>query len=111
VSLFFIHLTFPSVLIAFTYVVVSLSLDSPAAYVSGLSKLFLHAQLLDEHSKAITSVAPAYAALPADIRSAADKKLKRVSQFFATVVLTFVIRDLSQLLDKYAKKCEKWLAE
>ncbi|KAJ7293316.1 hypothetical protein C8J57DRAFT_22450 [Mycena rebaudengoi] len=64
-----------------------------------------------EHSKAITSVAPAYAALPADIRSAADKKLKRVSQFFATVVLTFVIRDLSQLLDKYAKKCEKWLAE
>ncbi|KAJ6604388.1 hypothetical protein DFH09DRAFT_1242391 [Mycena vulgaris] len=89
------------------------NLDSPAAYVAGLRKLFLHAQLLDEHSKAITSqpVAPAYAAFPADIRAAADKKLKRASQFFATVVLTFVIRDLSQLLDKYAKKCEKWLAE
>ncbi|KAJ7706455.1 hypothetical protein B0H17DRAFT_919811 [Mycena rosella] len=89
------------------------NLDSPAAYVAGLRKLFLHVQLLDEHSKAITSqpVAPAYAAFPADIRVAADKKLKRVSQFFATVVLTFVIRDLSQLLDKYAKKCEKWLAE
>ncbi|KAJ7042508.1 hypothetical protein C8F04DRAFT_1076174 [Mycena alexandri] len=89
------------------------NLDSPAAYVSGLRRLFLHAQLLDEHSKAISSqpVAPAYAALPADIRGQADKKLKRASQFFATVVLTFVIRDLSQLLDKYAKKCEKWLAE
>ncbi|KAJ7139862.1 hypothetical protein C8R44DRAFT_606228 [Mycena epipterygia] len=89
------------------------NLDSPAAYVSGLRRLFLHVQLLDEHSKAITSqpVAPAYAAFPADIRVAADKKLKRASQFFATVVLTFVIRDLSQLLDKYAKKCEKWLAE
>ncbi|KAJ7169618.1 hypothetical protein C8R46DRAFT_203479 [Mycena filopes] len=89
------------------------NLDSPAAYVSGLRRLFLHAQLLDEHSKAILSqpVAPAYAALPADIRGQADKKLKRASQFFATVVLTFVIRDLSQLLDKYAKKCEKWLAE
>lgn len=81
--------------------------------MSGLRRLFLHAQLLDEHSQAVTSqpVAPVYAALPAEIRNAADKKLKRASQFFATVVLTFVIRDLSQLLDKYAKKCEKWLAE
>ncbi|KAJ7900068.1 hypothetical protein B0H14DRAFT_2331090 [Mycena olivaceomarginata] len=89
------------------------NLDSPAAYVSGLRRLFLHSQLLDEHSQAITSqpVAPVYAALPSDVRTAADKKLKRASQFFATVVLTFVIRDLSQLLDKYAKKCEKWLAE
>ncbi|KAJ7071285.1 hypothetical protein C8F01DRAFT_1206828 [Mycena amicta] len=89
------------------------NLDSPQTYVSGLSRLFLHAQLLDEHSKAITAqpVAPAYAALPPDIRAAADNKLKRASQFFATVVLTFVIRDLSLLLDKYAKKCEKWLAE
>jgi hypothetical protein len=40
-----------------------------------------------------------------------EMKLKRCSEFFASVVLTFVIRDLSQLLDKYAKKCEKWLAE
>jgi len=46
-----------------------------------------------------------------DIRAAAEIKLKRSSEFFASVVLTFVIRDLSQLLDKYAKKCEKWLAE
>ncbi|KAK0198645.1 hypothetical protein F5146DRAFT_1131610 [Armillaria mellea] len=89
------------------------NLDSPAAYVQGLRKLFLHAQLLDEHTKAISCqpVAPAYAAFPADIRAAADIKLRRSSEFFASVVLTFVIRDLSQLLDKYAKKCEKWLAE
>jgi hypothetical protein len=89
------------------------SLDSPAAYVQGLRKLFLHAQLLDEHTKAVISqpVALAYAAFPMDIRAAAEIKLKRSSEFFASVVLTFVIRDLSQLLDKYAKKCEKWLAE
>ncbi|KAF7319970.1 hypothetical protein MKEN_00780900 [Mycena kentingensis (nom. inval.)] len=89
------------------------NLDSPQTYVSGLVKLFESVQLLDEHSKAIIAqpVAPAYAALPPDIRAAADNKLKRASQFFATVVLTFVIRDLSLLLDKYAKKCEKWLAE
>ena len=48
---------------------------------------------------------------PQDIRGAVEMKLRRSSEFFASVVLTFVVRDLSQLLDKYAKKCEKWLAE
>ncbi|KAG6850323.1 hypothetical protein H0H93_014898 [Arthromyces matolae] len=89
------------------------NLDSPAAYVRGLEKLFQHTQLLDEHTKAIITqpAVPAYAAFPADIRMSTEQKLKRASDFFATVVITFVIRDLSQLLDKYAKKCEKWLAE
>ncbi|KAF8203074.1 hypothetical protein BJ912DRAFT_339716 [Pholiota molesta] len=89
------------------------NLDSPAAYVQGLKKLFDHAQLLDEHTRAFLSqpIAPAYNAFPLDIRVSAEQKLKRFSEFFASVVLTFVIRDLSQLLDKYVKKCEKWLAE
>jgi len=89
------------------------NLDSPAAYVMGLTRLFQMAQLLDEHTKALCSqpVAPIYGTLPADIRSSVEMKLRRYSEFFASVVLTFVIRDLSQLLDKYAKKCEKWLAE
>jgi len=89
------------------------NLDSPAAYVTGLGRLFTHAQLLDEHSKALFSqpMAPIYTAFPADVRLAAEVKLKRASEFFASVILTFVIRDLAQLLDKYAKKCEKWLAE
>lgn len=87
------------------------NLDSPTAYTQGLCRLFSQAQLLDEHTKAIMSQAPTYAALPADIRTALDFKLKHASDFFARVVLTFVIRDLSLLLDKYAKKCEKWLAE
>jgi hypothetical protein len=56
-------------------------------------------------------MAPAYAAFPTDVRLSVEVKLKRISEFFATVVLTFVVRDLSQLLDKYVKKCEKWLAE
>jgi len=81
--------------------------------VSGLSRLFTLAQLIDEHTKALLSqpIAPTYAAFPFDLRIAAEVKLKRISEFFASVVLTFVIRDLAQLLDKYAKKCEKWLAE
>ncbi|KII93348.1 hypothetical protein PLICRDRAFT_99355 [Plicaturopsis crispa FD-325 SS-3] len=89
------------------------NLDSPAAYVAGLTRLFLHAQLLDEHTRALAAqpVAPSYAAFPLEVRQTVEAKLKRSSEFFASVVLTFVIRDLSQLLDKYAKKCEKWLAE
>lgn len=90
------------------------SLDSPATYVAGLIRLFAHVQLLDEHTKAILADMQQpgiYALFPQDIRSQAEYKLKRSSEFFASVVLTFVIRDLSQLLDKYAKKCEKWLAE
>ncbi|KAG5716598.1 hypothetical protein E4T56_gene16296 [Termitomyces sp. T112] len=89
------------------------NLDSPSTYVRNLEKLFQHTQLLDEHTKAVLTQpsVPAYAAFPPDIRMSTEQKLKRASEFFASVVLTFVIRDLSQLLDKYAKKCEKWLAE
>jgi hypothetical protein len=89
------------------------SLDSPASYVFGLTRLFQQAQLLDEHTKALNAspASPLYASLPADLRQVLELKLKRSSEFFASVVLTFVVRDLSQLLDKYVKKGEKWLAE
>ncbi|KAJ3501478.1 hypothetical protein NLJ89_g9320 [Agrocybe chaxingu] len=89
------------------------NLDSPTVYVQGLRKLFSHAQLLDEHTRAFLSqpIAPAYAAFPVDIRASVEQKLKRFSEFFATVVLSFVIRDLSQLIDKYVKQCEKLLLE
>jgi len=89
------------------------NLDSPDSYVQALGRLFLSAQLLDEHCKAITMqpLAPTYAALPSDVRMVVENRLRRSSEFFASVVLTFVVRDLAQLLDKYVKKCEKWLAE
>ncbi|KAF9454899.1 hypothetical protein P691DRAFT_715854 [Macrolepiota fuliginosa MF-IS2] len=89
------------------------NVDSPTAYMQNLKKLFQSAQLLDEHTKAVMSqpVAPAYAAFPSDIRASAEQKLRRASEFFASVVLTFVIRDLAVLLDKYVKKCEKLLQD
>jgi hypothetical protein len=55
--------------------------------------------------------APLYMAFPPDMRTALEIKLRRASEFFAKVILTFVIRDMALLLDKYVKKCEKWLAE
>lgn len=91
----------------------SISLDSPAVYVQGLAKLFHQAQILDEHTEAIflRPVSQLYGSFPADLRAALEFKLKHASEFFAKVVLTFVIRDLAMLLDKYVKKCEKWLEE
>jgi len=58
-----------------------------------------------------TPIAPAYAPFPPELRVSLEAKLRHASEFFARVVLTFVVRDLSMLLDKYLKKCEKWLAE
>ena len=81
--------------------------------MNGLAKLFQQAQLLDEHTKAVSpaNLEAPYASLPPELRMQFELKLKRSSEFFASVVLTFVIRDLSQLLDKYAKKGGQWLAE
>ncbi|KXN89835.1 hypothetical protein AN958_04839 [Leucoagaricus sp. SymC.cos] len=89
------------------------NVDSPTAYMHSLRKLFQNAQLLDEHTKAVFTqpVAPAYAAFSNDIRALAEQKLKRASEFFASVVLAFVIRDLALLLNKYVKKCEKVLED
>jgi len=89
------------------------NVDSPANYVTSLIRLFHQAQLLDQHSKAIGSTPPplSYSAIPPDVRASIEVRLKRSSEFFASVVLTFVVKDLALLLDKFAKKGEKWLAE
>jgi len=87
--------------------------DSPTVYTAGLSKLLHQAQMFDEHVKAFSnSFTPTpYSTLPPDIRHQIELRLKRSSEFFASVVLTWVVRDLGLLLDKYVKKGEKWLAE
>ena len=88
------------------------SLNSPASYISGLMRLFQQAQLMDEHTRAFNA-SPAlslYGSLPTDLHQALELKLKHSSEFFASVILTFMVCDLSQFLDKYVKKGEKWLA-
>jgi hypothetical protein len=87
-------------------------MDSPTVYVQMLTKLFEAAQILDQHTAALqVPGALPYARFPPEARAAAEARLRHASEFFARVVLTFVIRDLSLLLAKYVKKCEKWLAE
>lgn len=91
----------------------SSNVDSPVAYIHNLKKLFRSAQLLDEHTKAVQAhpISQAYAGFPYDVKLSTEQKLKRASDFFASVVLTFVIRDLALSLDKYVKKWEKHIEE
>jgi hypothetical protein len=81
------------------------------AYASLLTKLFGLVQILDEHSRAsqISPQPPAYASLPQDVRNRIDTSLKSISELFSKVVLTFVFRDLSLMLDKYHKTCDRWI--
>lgn len=87
------------------------SLDSPASYVQDLAGLFQDVQFLDDHHRLLGSSMGSYASMPIDIRTQIEARLKRTSEFFCTVVIAFVVQDLGLLLDKYAKKGEKWLNE
>ena len=90
-------------------------MDSPSTYVNGLARLFQAAQLLDEHTKALSappgSSSTIYGSIPPELRASVETRLKRSSEFFATVVLTFVVRDMGILLDKYAKRGQRYLEE
>ncbi len=70
-------------------------------------------QILDDHTRALHANPPphAYVALPLEIRTRIDLSLKHISELFAKVVLTFVFRDLSVMLDKYHKTCDRWLQQ
>ena len=76
-----------------------------------LIKFFGQAQVLDDHTKALTSnpVGAAYANLSQGIRTRIDMSLKNISDLFARIILTFVFQDLSVLLVKYGKTCNQWL--
>ncbi|KAG8969131.1 hypothetical protein FRC03_004446 [Tulasnella sp. 419] len=69
--------------------------------------------MFDEHYRMLTSHPPLgpYSALPVELRLNIEARLRRTSEFFVNVVLVFVIRDLGQLLDKFAKKGARWMEE
>ncbi|PVF99122.1 hypothetical protein CPB86DRAFT_703901 [Serendipita vermifera] len=85
--------------------------DSPMAYVNLLIRLFTQVQLLNEHTRAlhVAPQPPCYTSLPQDVRTRIEASLKSISELFAKVVLTFVFRDLSLMLDKYHKTCDRWI--
>jgi ribosome modulation factor len=114
------------------------SLDAPATYVDAISRLCQQAQVLGEHrilsrrgaendfrltwvfvDRHLAAVATddysagssLYPTLPRDVRIAIDHRLRRSSDFFGTVVCRFVMRDISLLCDKYAKRAAQWACE
>lgn len=88
------------------------SVDSPSTYADMLRKVFAAAELFDDHIQALHSVShPMYAPVSGHVRKQIESRMVYASEFFATVVLTFVVRDLGLLLDKFVKKTERWLEE
>ncbi|KAJ1310220.1 hypothetical protein OPQ81_006962 [Rhizoctonia solani] len=88
------------------------SVDSPTNYAELLKRLFTGAELFDKHIQALHDQNhPMYLPVSGNVRKQIDARLQHSSEFFATVVLTFVVRDLGLLLDKFVKKTERWLEE
>ncbi|CAE6462198.1 unnamed protein product [Rhizoctonia solani] len=88
------------------------SVDSPTNYAELLKRLFTGAELFDQHIQASHDRNhPRYLPLSSHVRNQIDVRLQHSSEFFATVVLTFVVRDLGLLMDKFVKKTERWLEE
>ncbi|CCA70979.1 hypothetical protein PIIN_04912 [Serendipita indica DSM 11827] len=85
--------------------------DSPIAHANLLTRFLTQVQLLDEHTRALhtSPQPPCYNSLPQDVRSRIEVALSDISELFAKVVLTFVFRDLSVMLDKYHKTCDRWI--
>lgn len=71
--------------------------DDPTAMSPTSVYLF---QSLQQTNDASTPSEEAYAALPAELKSHIEAKLKRASTFFANVILRFVLKDLAILMDK-----------
>jgi hypothetical protein len=95
------------------------NIDTPANYIDGLSRLFTKAQVIGEHLRTLNrskreldSISPTkesewdsisieiYATLPAELKRSIEFKLKRASEFFTSVILRFVLRDVAILVDK-----------
>ncbi|QRV86310.1 hypothetical protein RhiJN_14328 [Ceratobasidium sp. AG-Ba] len=88
------------------------NMDSPTNYTDGLKKLFSQAELFDDHIRALHDPShPTYGHLSPHVRKQIEQRMAQASEFFATVVLTFVVRDLGLLMDKFVKKTERWLEE
>ncbi|GAA94256.1 uncharacterized protein L969DRAFT_91054 [Mixia osmundae IAM 14324] len=90
----------------------SKGLESPGAYTSSLARCFAQAQSLDPHCQCLESPEKTrYAEVPADLRKQIDARLRRSSDFFASIVIPFVMQDLALMLDKYAKRAASWCAD
>lgn len=90
--------------------------DSQAAYVDAIAKVFKHAQCIDEHLATVLQGARSpdhdspYDLLDRNLRLHVERYLRRCSDFFGHVVCRFVLQDVGVLLDKCVKRGGAWLS-
>lgn len=101
------------------------NVDLPAAYIDSLNRLFDRAEVLHLHTATLLQsqkpagrsgggagsatsgtdfeAVEAYANLPHEVRKIIETKLLRSSEFFSSVVIKIVLKDLNVLMDKAIK--------
>ncbi|KAM0749854.1 hypothetical protein T439DRAFT_381412 [Meredithblackwellia eburnea MCA 4105] len=87
------------------------SLDSPATYVESISRVFRHAQSIDNHLVALAVADGGYGSLESRETQRIEKGLRRASDFFGQVICQFILRDLGIFLDKYVKRGGAWVGD
>ncbi|KAK4701592.1 hypothetical protein P7C70_g4638, partial [Phenoliferia sp. Uapishka_3] len=85
------------------------SLDSPATYIEGITRVFRLAQCIDIHLAALASEDYGYETLGKNEKQRIEKGLRRASDFFGQVICQFILRDLGIFLDKYVKRGGAWV--
>ncbi|WAQ82641.1 hypothetical protein PtA15_3A4 [Puccinia triticina] len=94
--------------------------DLPTLYVDTIARLFDKSQAIDAHlasldlaarSQGSTAGAGMYSAIGQQSKQHIEGRLRRVSEFYSTVVCRFVVADMGVLLDKYVKRGGNWCGD
>lgn len=94
--------------------------DLPTLYVDTIARLFDKSQTIDAHlasldlaarSQGNYSVSGLYHVVGQQPKQHIEGRLRRVSEFYSTVVCRFVVADMGILLDKYVKRGGNWCGD
>ncbi|KAH9460780.1 hypothetical protein Pst134EB_008938 [Puccinia striiformis f. sp. tritici] len=94
--------------------------DLPTLYVDTIARLFDKSQTIDVHlgslelaarSQGNSSGSGMYSAIGQQSKQHIEGRLRRVSEFYSTVVCRFVVADMGVLLDKYVKRGGNWCGD
>ncbi|PLW36324.1 hypothetical protein PCANC_19447 [Puccinia coronata f. sp. avenae] len=94
--------------------------DLPSLYVDTIARLFDKSQTIDAHLSSLELAARAqgstsgtglYGSIGQQSKQHIEGRLRRVSEFYSTVVCRFVVADMGVLLDKYVKRGGNWCSD
>lgn len=94
--------------------------DLPSLYIDTIARLFDKSQAIDAHLASLdlavrtqgnTVGAGMYGTIGQQSKQHIEGRLRRVSEFYSTVVCRFVVADMGVLLDKYVKRGGSWCSD